>query len=126
MPFVLRPLRFCSGSLCRCSGQSLILIAFGVISLELGYQGISLAFTCPEQPKQISKDFEGEVNTAVGKIGPVSGGELKMKAKQTTRDLFEKAPERDGVYLEQMMYASYCCTSLQDNKALSPGEITQN
>jgi len=27
--------------------------------------------------------------------------------------------------LEQMMYASYC-TSLQDNKALSPGEITQN
>jgi hypothetical protein len=95
------------------------------MSLELGYQGIGLAFTCPDQPKQISKDFEGEVNTAVGKIGPVSGGELKIKAKQTTRDLLEKAPERDRVYLEQMMYASYC-TSLQDNKALSPGEITQN
>lgn len=102
-----------------------LLIALGVMSLELGSQGIGLAFTCPDQPKQISKDFEGEVNTAVGKIGPVSGGELKIKAKQTTRDLLEKAPERDRVYLEQMMYASYC-TSLQDNKALSPGEITQN
>jgi hypothetical protein len=61
----------------------------------------------------------------VGKIGPVSGGELKIKAKQTTRDLFEKAPERDRVYLEQMMYASYC-TSLQDNRALPKSEITQN
>jgi hypothetical protein len=70
MPYFLRPFRFCS-SLCRFSGQSLTLIAFGVISLELGYQGIGLAFTCPDQPKQISKDFEGEVNTAVGKIGPV-------------------------------------------------------
>jgi hypothetical protein len=102
-----------------------LLIALGVMSLELGSQGIGLAFTCPDQPKQISKDFEGEVNIEVGKIGPVSGAELKTKAKQTTRDLLEKAPERDRVYLEQMMYASYC-TSLQDNKALSPGEITQN
>jgi len=46
-----------------------LLIALGVMSLELGYQGVGLAFTCPDQPKQISKDFEGEVNTAVGKIG---------------------------------------------------------
>lgn len=125
MPFVLRSFCHCSGSLFRFSRQSLILIAFGVISLELCYQGVSLAFTCPDQPKQISKDFEGEVNIEVGKLGPVSGGELKTKAKQITRDLLEKAPDRDRVYLEQMMYASYC-TSLQDNKALSPSEITQN
>jgi hypothetical protein len=111
-----------------CVRQAVIrqlLIAFCVVSLVLGSQGIGLAFTCPDQPKQISKDFEGEVNIEVGKIGPVSGGELKTKAKQTAYDLLEKAPERDRVYLEQMMYASYC-TSLQDNKALSPGEITQN
>ena len=125
MPFIRSPYRFHSRSLCGFSGKSLILIAFGVISLELGNQGLGMAFTCPDQPKQISKDFEGEVNTQVGKIGPVSGGELKIKAKQTTRDLLEKANERDRVYLEQMMYASYC-TSLQDNKALSPSEITQN
>lgn len=46
---------------------------------------------------------------------------------QDLLNLFQRtpAPERDRVYLEQMLYASYC-TSLQDNKALSPGEITQN
>lgn len=95
------------------------------MALVLGSQGIGLALTCPSQPEQISKDFEGEVNVEVGKIGPVKGGALKAKAKQTTRDLLQKAPERDRVYLEQMMYASYC-TSLQDNTTLSPGERTRN
>lgn len=95
------------------------------MALVLGSQGIGLAFSCPPQPEQISKDFEGEVNLEVGKIGPVSGGELKIKVKQIIRDLLEKAPEREWVYVEQMMYASYC-TSLQDNKTLSPGERTQN
>jgi hypothetical protein len=109
-----------------CVRQAMIqalLIALSVLSLALGYQGIGigLALTCPDHPKQISKDFEGEVNTQVGKLGPVSGGELKIKAKQTTRDLLEKANEMDRVYLEQMMYASYCST-LHADKSLSEGQ----
>jgi hypothetical protein len=94
------------------------------MSLEIGYQGISLALDCPDPPKQISKDFEGEVNTAVAKIGPVSGGELKTKAKNTVMDLLGKLPNADRVYLEQMMFAAYC-SGLRDDKALSESQKTQ-
>ncbi len=45
-------------------------IAFVVMSLELGYQGIGLALECEPAPKQTSADGEGEVNATVAKIGP--------------------------------------------------------
>lgn len=102
-----------------------LLIALAVIALGMGYQGIALALDCPPQPKQISHDFEGEVTAEVAKIGPVSGGELKIKAKQIARDLFVNSAEGDRVYLEQMMYATYC-SSLKDNTTLSKNEISQN
>ena len=101
-----------------------VLIALSVMSLELGYQGIGLALVCPEQPKQISKDFEGEVNTAVVKIGPVSGGELKAQAKNATQDLLGKLPNADRVYFEQMMLAVYC-SALRDDKSISDSQKTQ-
>ncbi|MEP6890281.1 MAG: hypothetical protein ABI955_06250 [Nitrospirota bacterium] len=102
-----------------------LMIALGVIALGIGFQGVALALLCPEQPKQISKDFEGEVNAEVAKIGPVSGGGLKIKAKQITTDLWERAQGKDRIYLEQMMYATYC-SSLKDNTALSKEEISRN
>lgn len=100
------------------------LIALGVMTLELGYQGIGLALDCPKQPEQISKDWEGEVNAAVAKIGRVSGIELKLKAKQATQDLLEKASEKERDHLEIMMYAAYC-SALQDDKTSSKSEIAQ-
>jgi hypothetical protein len=103
----------------------LLLMGLGVIALGIGFPRVALALLCPEQPKQISKDFEGEVNAEVAKIGPVSGGGLKLKTKQITTDLLEKAQGKDRIYLEQMMYASYC-SSLKDNTALSKEEISRN
>lgn len=99
----------------------LFLIVFVVLSLELGYQGIGLAFDCPSQPQQTGKDWEGEVNAAMAKIGPVSGGEVKTKAKAVTQDLLGKLPDAGKIYLEQMRYATIC-SSIRDDKSLSESE----
>jgi len=101
-----------------------VLIALGVMSMELGYQGVGLALDCPKMPEQTSKDVEVDVNAAVAKIGPVSGGELKTKTKNATQDILGKLPNADKVYLEQMLFASYC-SSLRDDKSLSESQKTQ-
>jgi ankyrin repeat protein len=62
-----------------------------------------------------------EVKTAVAKIGPVSGAQLETVTKAITQDLIGKLPQADRVYLEQMMYASYC-PALRDDKTLSETE----
>ena len=121
MPFILQHIRFCSRSLCRFSWQRFILVTVGVISLELSYQGIGLALDCPNQPQQTVKDLEVVVNAAVAKIGPVSGGELKTKTKIATQVILGKLPNADRVYLEQMMFASYC-SSLRDDRAISESQ----
>jgi len=100
------------------------LIALGVIALGIGYQGVSLALECPKVPEQTSKDWEVEVNAAVAKIGPVSGGELKTKTKNATQDILGKLPNADKVYLEQMLFATYC-SALRDDKALSESQKAQ-
>jgi hypothetical protein len=92
-----------------------------MISLGLGYQGIGLALECPSQPQQTGKDWEGEVNAAMAKIGPVSGGEVKTKAKAVTQDLLGKLPDAGKIYLEQMRYATIC-SSIRDDKSLSESE----
>jgi hypothetical protein len=101
-----------------------LLIAFAVIALGMGYQGIALAIVCPPQPEQSIRDWEVEVNAAVAKIGPVSGGELKTKTKNATQDMLGKLPNADRVYLEQMLLATYC-SALRDDKALSESQKTQ-
>lgn len=98
-----------------------LMIALGVISLELGSQGIGLAIDCPRQPEQAGKDWEGEVNAAVAKVGPVSGGEVKTKVKAVTQDLLGKLPDAGKIYLEQMKYATIC-SSIRDDKTLSESE----
>ncbi|MEO5863579.1 MAG: hypothetical protein ABIQ79_00875 [Nitrospiraceae bacterium] len=77
----------------------LLLIRLGVFALGIGYQGVALALDCPKVPEQTIKDLEVEVNAAVAKIGPVSGGELKTKAKNATQDILGKLPNADKVYL---------------------------
>ena len=98
-----------------------LLIAFAVIALSMGFQGVALAIDCPPHPIQTGKDWEGEVNAAVAKIGPVSGGEVKTKAKAVTQDLLGKLPDAGKIYLEQMKYATIC-SSIRDDKALSESE----
>ena len=99
----------------------LFLMVFVVLSLELGYQGIGLALDCPSLPQQTGKDWEGEVNAAIARIGPVSGGEVKTKVKTVTQDLLGKLPDAGKIYLEQMKYSTIC-SSIRDDKTLSEGE----
>ncbi len=79
------------------------------------------ALECPKQPEQSRKDWDTEVNLAVAKIGPATGAALKMKAKNTTHDLMGKLPGADKVYIEQMMYATYC-SALRDDKTITESE----
>lgn len=79
------------------------------------------ALDCPRMPEQARKDLQVEVKAAVAKIGPVSGGELQTVTKAVTQDLMGKLPQADKVYLEQMMYVTYC-SALRDDKTLSETE----
>lgn len=81
----------------------------------------SLAIECPKIPEQANKEWDVEVKAAVGKIGPVKGAELETRTRNAVKDLMSKLPEADKVYLEQMMYATYC-SALRDDKAISDSE----
>ncbi len=76
---------------------------------------------CPKMPEQINKDWQVEVNVAVGKIGPVKGGELRTRTNNATKDLLGRLPDAGKVYLEQMMYSAYC-SALRDNKTIKESE----
>ena len=98
-----------------------LLIAFTVIVLGMGFQGVALAIVCPPLPEQTGKDWEGEVNAAIARIGPVSGGEVRTKVKTVIQDLLGKYPDAGKIYLEQMKYSTIC-SSIRDDKTLTEGE----
>lgn len=100
-----------------------LLLPICFVSLLLLYQASSFSLECPKQPEQVSRDWEVEVNAAVAKIGPVSGGELRNKTKNATQDLLGKLPDAGKIYLQQMMFSAYC-TSLRDDKTISEAEKT--
>jgi hypothetical protein len=79
------------------------------------------ALECPSMPEQTRKDWEVEVKTAIGKIGPARGADLEARTKAVTKDLMGKLPEANKVYLEQMMFAAYC-SALRDDKNISETE----
>lgn len=78
-------------------------MALGVMSLELGYQGVGLALVCEKAPEQTSQAWEAEVNVAVAKIGPVSGGAATTKLKMENKDLLGKLPDAGKIYMELKM-----------------------
>ncbi len=75
------------------------------------------AMDCPQPPVQANKDWDIQVRTEVGKIGPVRGAELQTRVKSATHDLLAKLPGADKLYLEQMMFSAYC-SALRDDKAM--------
>jgi hypothetical protein len=76
--------------------------------LLLGASPLAYALECIRAPEQVAKDIQTSVQAAVGRIGAVSGAELKADVKTVTADLMGKLPAADQVYLEQMMFAAYC------------------
>lgn len=81
----------------------------------------SHALDCPGIPEQAHQNSQIEVRAAVGRIGSAKGTELETLTRDTTRDLLGKLPQADKVYLEQMMYATYCST-LRDDPALNESQ----
>jgi len=89
--------------------------------LGLLLPGAALAFVCPPQPQQVAREWQAKVEASVGRIGPITGGNFDAQANAAAKDLFEKLPNADKVYLEQMMFAAYC-SSLRDDRVLSEAE----
>lgn len=92
-----------------------------VLLLLLHYPAASLALDCPAMPQQASRDAEVEVRVGVRLLGNAVGKELEGRARQLTTDLLGRLPGADRVYLEQMLFASYC-SALRDNTALTEAE----
>lgn len=98
--------------------QSISIVAIFMVFFNIS---VTSALECPKQPEQSKKDWDTEVALAIAKIGPAKGADLKIKSKKTTQDLLGKLPKADRVYLEQMMYTSYC-SALRDDKTLTESE----
>lgn len=77
--------------------------------------------TCPDFPSQTAKDISTKVEATVGSVGKLKAGEVTVQANAVTRDLLGKLPGANVLYIEQMMYATYC-TALRDSKNLSEEE----
>ncbi len=96
-----------------------LLVYAVLVVLSLPFQ--SIAIECPKMPEQTNKEWDVQVQAAVGRIGPVKGAELETRTRKAVKDLMGKLPDADKVYLEQMMYATYC-SALRDDKTLSESE----
>jgi hypothetical protein len=95
--------------------------AYTIITVVAFVAIFSHALECPKFPEQAKKDWEVNVTAEVAKIGPLKGAELKTTTRNVTKDLLGKLPDADRVYLEQMMFATYC-TALRDDKSLTDTE----
>ncbi|MEY4752119.1 MAG: hypothetical protein RIQ60_4333 [Pseudomonadota bacterium] len=82
---------------------------------------VAAALDCPSMPQQVSRDVEVEVRVGVRLLGNIAGKELEGRTHQLTTDLLGRLPGADRVYLEQMLFASYC-SALRDNQALDEAE----
>jgi hypothetical protein len=81
----------------------------------------AFALDCPEPPKQTQKDWDTQIRTEVGRIGPVRGADLQVRVQSVTRDLLTKLPGADKLYLEQMMFSAYC-SALRDDQRMPEGD----
>lgn len=79
------------------------------------------ALDCPPMPEQSQKDWNINVDLAVGKIARATIGKLQAATRTETRDLLSKLPDANRVYLEQMMLATYC-SALRDDTTLSESD----
>lgn len=100
---------------CRASVAALVTL------LVMPLDGWSLE--CPAMPQQAHRDWDIAIAGAVGRLGLATESQLQAQTRTVTTDLLRRLPNADRVYLEQMMYATYC-SSLRDNAALT--EVERN
>jgi hypothetical protein len=98
-----------------------MVIVLSLASLLLFNQDRIFALDCIKAPEQLSSEWKAEINIAVGKICFVKAAELKGKVKTMTKDLLDRLPDAQRVYLEQMMFSAYC-SALRDDKTMKESE----
>lgn len=100
-----------------------LLLAFAVIFLALS-EVTALAIECPPHPAQTNKDWDAEINVGIAKFKKLSGAELKAGIRTTTQELLSKIPDAGMIYMEQVMYATYC-SAVRDDKDIKEAEKAQ-
>lgn len=91
-----------------------------MLALLLAGTSVS-ALDCPPLPEQSRPEWDSDIHLSVAHIGNVSGPELQARARSSTTDLLGRLPNADRVYLEQMLFASYC-SAVRDDPQLSEAE----
>lgn len=76
---------------------------------------------CPAAPRQAQPELVVEANAAVGKLARITGGDLSVRTRRTVRDLLERLPDANAVYMEQMLFAAYC-TAVRGDRTLTPAQ----
>lgn len=96
-----------------------------ILALLLSIALPAVALDCPEPPKQTQKDWDTQIRTEVGRIGPVRGADLQARVQSVTRDLLTKLPGADKLYLEQMMFSAYCSALRDDSRVAEADKARQ-
>ncbi|HME42006.1 MAG TPA: hypothetical protein VKF36_02880 [Syntrophorhabdales bacterium] len=96
-------------------------LVIAVTITALSVSCMAFALDCPGVPVQATQDGQHKVSVAVGRIGPVKGVALEVRARSIANDLLRELPDADRVYLEQMMLSAYC-TALRDDTSLAESE----
>lgn len=91
--------------------------------LSLAFAPYAAALTCPSMPAEVERNWSAEAEVAAGKIGPLTAAQLKTKAASQTRALIKSMPDGQIVYLEQMMFASYC-SAIRDSELSEREKLT--
>jgi len=96
-------------------------IVIAVTIAALNVSCMAFALDCPGVPARATQDGQHKVSLAVGRIGPVKGVALEVRARSITNDLLRELPRADKVYLEQLMFSAYC-TAITDDASLAESE----
>lgn len=83
---------------------------------------------CPEPPKQIENDVLADVKGKIGKLGPVSAGDLHGQVSVIAKDLIVKYPNADKIAISMALISTTCeflksSPSLTDKQKLEENRI---
>lgn len=71
----------------------------------------SNAFTCNDMPSAVTAvnhDVKSDIKLNIGRLGPVSAGQLSSETVVVAKNLYDKYPDVNKLLLAQTMIATYC------------------
>ena len=85
-----------------------------IAALMVSAVAVSKELTCPEAPKQFTRDVVVDTQAKIHTLGKVAAGEIQNKMSVVAQPLLDKVPNADRLALAQMMMSVFCQTISQD------------